>query len=205
MDDSLFEELHKAVADLGDYSNSFLLLEGAPFNKEGAKVAAIAELLDDVIEVGALHDVEETHDVGALEGLEDVYLGKERLLYVLVFLDCVIKGLLVFLSSILMATLSLVSMWKPMYTVPNEPTPSFLSRCTIYLSIFLRGFDINKLYTNITFSGKSAPRRHCGPHWFSPPIPSCPSSALCNNRLSPAAAGSTSSDSSLSREWSRPP
>lgn len=83
MDDALPDEGQKPIHYLLQYIHS-LLLGGMRGHSEVLLQVGVAELLDDVIIVGALHDIVHCHDVLGLDLLQDLYLLQEGVLEVLV-------------------------------------------------------------------------------------------------------------------------
>lgn len=73
MHNSLFDELDKSIADLFEHTDGLFLRDFPPFLHKPPELPSIAELLDDVVAVLALHDIEEPHHVGAFERLQDLY------------------------------------------------------------------------------------------------------------------------------------
>jgi hypothetical protein len=75
---------------------------------------SVAELLDDVVIFGALHDVVEGHHVVGVQLLKDIDLVFEGSLEVVVLVDCMGDGVLLYLGRILTATCSPLAYLRPM-------------------------------------------------------------------------------------------
>ena len=88
MDDALLDEGEEAVADLPKHIDRLLLITlVAAFDVLGE--VAIAELLNDVVIFGALHDVVEHDDIFGVQLLEDLDLVFEGSLEIIVMVDWV--------------------------------------------------------------------------------------------------------------------
>lgn len=78
MDDALPNELHEAVANLGEHADCLSLRDALPLIHDAFEVSAAAELLDDVVVVIALHHVEEPDHILGLQTLQDLDFREER-------------------------------------------------------------------------------------------------------------------------------
>ena len=107
---------------------------------------AVAEFLDDVVIVGALHDLVDGDDVLGLDLLQDLYLLQQRVLEVLVGVDWVSKEVLRRLASTLMAQMRFVCSCSPLNTSPYEPRPMHSFRWIMYLLIFLNDIWFKIIY-----------------------------------------------------------
>lgn len=117
MDDALFDQRNEAIHDLPQHFHRLLLVD------EGGHLhvlleIAVAELLDDVVIIGALHHLVNGHDVFGLDLLEDLDLLKQRMLEVLVRVDCIRREVLNLLARTLMAQMRLVCSCSPLKTSP---------------------------------------------------------------------------------------
>jgi hypothetical protein len=86
MDDAFADEGEEAVDDLAEEVDG-LGLGGVGGEFEVLLEVGVAEFLDDVVVVGALHDVVDGDDVLGLDLLQDLYLLQEGVLEVLVGVD----------------------------------------------------------------------------------------------------------------------
>ena len=84
---TFLNQLDEPVTYLLQVSNRLFLWYSPNFVHVLPQLSPVAILLDDVVVVVALHYVEEFHDVGALQSLEDLYLGEQRIFEVLVLID----------------------------------------------------------------------------------------------------------------------
>lgn len=114
MDNALSNHAHESVTDLGEDFDGLWLWDNFLLLHESPKLAVLAVLLDDVEEVGGFHHLEAAHDVLAFEGFENLNFGVDCLLDVVVLVDWIRGRVLVFLSSILTATWSLVMSYSPL-------------------------------------------------------------------------------------------
>lgn len=117
MDDALLDQCHKPIHDLLQHFHRLLLVD------EGGHLhvlleVAVAELLDDVVIIGALHDLVNSHYVFGLDLLEDLDLLEQRMLEVLVGVDWIWREVLNLLASTLMAQMRLVCYCSPLKTSP---------------------------------------------------------------------------------------
>jgi hypothetical protein len=73
VDDSFFDESHKTVADLAEDVDRLLLGECGVLLNESFEVA-VADLLDDVVVMAALHDIQHLNDVLTFHQLQNLNL-----------------------------------------------------------------------------------------------------------------------------------
>ncbi len=113
VDDAFLDEGQEAVADLPEHVDGFRFLAlVVAFDLLGD--VSVAELLDDVVIFGALHDVVEGHHVVGVQLLKDIDLVFEGSLEVVVLVDCMGDGVLLYLGRILTATCSPLAYLRPM-------------------------------------------------------------------------------------------
>lgn len=113
VDDTLFDESHKAIADLSDdISGCFLRKVGVVIDE--LLEIVIAYFLDDVVVMRALHDVKHSNDVLGFEKLQYLNLGEEGVLQIFVLVDCIGRCLLNFFSRTLTAHSILVPSCCPL-------------------------------------------------------------------------------------------
>ena len=113
MYNSFSKHAHESIADLGEDLDCLVFWDKAfPIHKP-PELSPIAILLDNIIEVGGFHNLEAAHNILALEGFQYLNFGVDRLLDVVILVDWIKVGVLVFLESILTATLRLVESCSP--------------------------------------------------------------------------------------------
>lgn len=64
----LFDQLHEPIADLRKHVYGLLLRYLPLLLHQLPELAPIAELLDDIVAVFALHDVQKSHNIGRFQG-----------------------------------------------------------------------------------------------------------------------------------------
>ena len=113
MDDTLFDKSQETVANLPQHIDSLLLGPlVALFDIFGE--VPVAELLDNVVIFGALHDVVEHNYIFRMQFLEDLDLVLECGLEIIVVIDWIGRKVLFSLGRILTATRSWVCSRLPM-------------------------------------------------------------------------------------------
>lgn len=88
MDDALLDERDEAVADLPEELDGFLLGQFL-FGLQVFIEVAVANLLDDVVVIIALHHVQHADHVFGLQQLQDLDLGQQGRFEVFVLVDWV--------------------------------------------------------------------------------------------------------------------
>ena len=112
MHDSFLDKSDEAITDLLEKVNSLTLRDVRMLFDVMLKII-IADLLNDVVIMAALHDVEHLHDILGLEQLKDLYLREERRFEVIVMIDLIVKEILRLFSSTLMAHGNLLPSCSP--------------------------------------------------------------------------------------------
>lgn len=112
MNNALSDKRKKAITKLSQYLHTltFRHLLACPDN---LREILIAKLLNDVIILGALHDVAEAYYILRLDGLDDLYLVVKRSFEVFVGVDLVGRFVLRYFGMILTATSYLSSSLMP--------------------------------------------------------------------------------------------
>ena len=83
MDDALLDQRNKTIDNLPQHLHCLLLLDERRHLHVLLEVA-VAELLDDVVIIRALHHLVNSHDVFRLDLLQDLYLLKQGMLEIFV-------------------------------------------------------------------------------------------------------------------------
>jgi hypothetical protein len=112
VDDAFLDEGEEAVADLPEQFPRLWFCQLRGIGEEALQVR-VAEFLDDVVVVAALHDVQHVDDVIRLQKLQNLDFGEEGGLQVLVVVDCIAEGVPMDFSSTFTATDCLVLSCSP--------------------------------------------------------------------------------------------
>lgn len=86
MDDAFFGKHDKAIADLFEELDGFVLCE-FPFGLEELFEVGVTNFLYDVVVVAAFHDIHHLDDIVRLEHLHDLYFREQCILKIVIVIN----------------------------------------------------------------------------------------------------------------------
>jgi hypothetical protein len=87
VDDTLLQHFNESITNLLQYIDCFSFRDRSTLFDESTQVAAITELLYQIIVVGAFHHIEESNDIFAFECLQNCDFSEQCRLDILVLVD----------------------------------------------------------------------------------------------------------------------
>ncbi len=124
MNDSMGQQLNKAIEQLQKILRRHFLTEALLLIEFGSQIPSITVLLHDVVVVLSLDHIDELHDIVGMQFLHDFDFGYVGFFEALILVYWVRLLVLCFLDSTLTATWDLSASLMPRYTFPKEPSPS---------------------------------------------------------------------------------